>query len=172
MSGVLLKVTVTEGDYVKGIAQLPVDSVGVINAYRISPPEAGTYVVLVEAADTALHVPSVSFNVTVRGKRLVFTQQPPSTITSGQTVTIQVAIQDHTGATITTGTPSNINLAIDPSGASGWSIGGTGSVTPVNGVATFNVQITTTSGAKTGVRIQAVGAGLPAKVSAKFNINP
>ena len=171
VTGVLVKVTVTEGDNVKGIAQLPVDSVGLINVYRISPPEAGQYVVLVEAADTSLHIPSVTFNITVRGKRLVFTQQPPSTVASGQSITITVAIQDHTGATITTGTPSNINLAIDPATA-GWNISGTGSVTPVSGVATFTIQVNTTTGAKTEVRIQAVGANLPPKLSSKFSITP
>jgi hypothetical protein len=172
VSGVALNITVKESGVLKGTIQFPSDSVGLIDVYKTvaSKLTAGVYTVLIEVADPSLAVPSITYNVTIRGKRLVFTQQPPSTVTSGQSITITVAIKDQAGNTVTTGTPSNINLAVDPAGQAGWGISGTGSVTPVNGVATFTITVSTTSGSKTGVKLQAVGASLPAVLSNAFNI--
>jgi hypothetical protein len=174
VSGVILNITVKESNVLKGTIQVPADSVGVMDVYKsvFSKLDVGTYSVLVEVADPTFTVPSVTYTVIVRGKRLVFTQQPPSTVTSGQSITVTVAIQDQAGNTVTTAAASNINLAINPAGDSGWNIAGTGSVTPVNGVATFSIQIITTTGAKSGVKLQAVGASLPAVLSAAFNITP
>jgi hypothetical protein len=171
VSGVALNITVSDGATTK-TAQIPSSDTVSVNVYKLSPLTAGVYTVKVEVADASLGITPLTFNVTVRGKRLVFTQQPPSTVANGQTITIKVAIQDQSGNTLTSGTPSNINLSIDPAGASGWGMTGSGSVTPVGGVATFTITIGTTSGAKTGVKIQAVGASLPAVLSAAFNITP
>jgi hypothetical protein len=175
VAGVALNITVTGNGEVKKF-QVPSDTVGLIYVHKISPPAAGSYTVLIEVADPALAVPSVTYNVTVRPgagvKHLAFTQQPPSTVANGQQITIQVTIQDQSGATVTSAAPSNISLAIDPAGATGWSLVGTGSVAPVNGVATFTIAVTTSSGAKTGVKIQAIGANLPAVLSTAFNITP
>jgi hypothetical protein len=170
VSGVILKITIQEnGVDVVAPFQVPADSVGLLQVHRLAPTTAGSYTLLVEAADPALSIPSVLYNVTVHpgpAAKLAFTQQPPSTITSGQTVAVAVTIQDQYGNTVTA-PAQNINLS--PAGSTGWSI--TGSVSPVNGVATFSVPVTS-SGSVTGAKIQAIGANLPAVFSSSFSITP
>jgi hypothetical protein len=179
VSGVILKVTIKENGVIlpNNPFQIPADTVGILEVNRVTSPltKASNYTVLVEAADPALSIPSVTYDVTVQpaaAAKLAFTQQPPTTASNGQTMTIKVTIQDQYGNTVTSGSPSNINLSVAP-GQTGWNIAGTGSVAPVSGVATFGIQVNNTSGAtKNGAQIQAVGASLPAVLSAGFVINP
>lgn len=171
VSGVLLKITIKEGgvDVVPPF-QIPADSVGILEVYKVAPTKAGTYTVLVETADASLGVPSVTYNVTVNAgaaKKLVFTQQPPATVSSGTTITVKVAVQDQFGNTVTSAANA-IALAIDPAGATGWSVTGSGSA--VSGVATISATVSTASGAKTGVKIQASSGTLAPGLSAAFNI--
>lgn len=171
--GVPLKVTISEGAVVKATLNgVPADSIGLLEVYKVAPEKAGTYTVLIEA-DPSLAIPSITYNVTITAgpaAKLAFSQQPPASVVSGSTGTLKVEIRDRFDNLVTAAAPSNVNLSIDPAGQTGWNIFGTGSVAPVAGVATFNVQINTTSGAKTGVKIQAVGANLPPVLSTPFNI--
>jgi len=171
VTGVILKITIQQnGVDVVSPFQVPADSVGLLQVYRVAPTTAGTYTLLVEAADPSLTIPSVLYNVTVDpgpAARLSFTQQPPSTVVSGQTVNVVVTIQDQFGNTVPAAA-QNVNLS--PAGSTGWSI--TGSVSPVNGVASFSVPVTSSIGTVTGARILAVGANLPAVLSAAFTITP
>jgi hypothetical protein len=68
VAGVPLKISVFDGTTLKGIVQLPSDSVGVLSVYKVSPLQAGNYKVIIEVADTTLNVPSVTFTVTVNPK--------------------------------------------------------------------------------------------------------
>jgi hypothetical protein len=68
VAGVPLKVSVFDGTTLKGIVQLPSDSVGILSVYKVSPLQAGNYKIIIEAADAALNVPSVTFTVTVNPK--------------------------------------------------------------------------------------------------------
>lgn len=175
--GLFLKVTIRQGaaNFVPSF-NVPADSIGLLEVYRIAPTIAGAYTVLIEA-DPSLAIPSVTYSVTIipgPASKLGFLQQP-SGIASGQTMTpaLTVAIQDRFGNTVTTAS-GTISLSIDPAGPTDWALGGTGSASTVNGVATFsNLQVTTSSlVVKTGMRIQAVGAGLAPTLSAGFNITP
>lgn len=175
--GLFLKITIKK-DTVNVVPpfNVPADSIGLLEVYRVAPTIAGSYTILVEA-DPALAIPPITYNVTIipgPAAKLGFIQQP-SGIPSGQTMTpaLTVAIQDQFRNTVTTAS-GTISLSIDPSGPTDWALGGTGSASTVNGVATFsNLQVTTSSlVVKTGVKIQAVGAGLPATLSAGFNITP
>ena len=78
-----------------------------------------------------------------------------------------VAVQDQFGNTVTSG-GNAISLAIDPAGATGWSVSGSGNA--VSGVATISATVSTASGAKTGVKIQASSGTLAPALSAAFNI--
>lgn len=174
--GLFLKITIKQnGANVVPPFSVPADSIGLLEVYKVAPTIAGSYSVLVEA-DPSLAIPSITYNVTITpgpASKLGFLQQP-SGIASGQTMTpaLTVAIQDQFGNIVTTAS-GTIALSVDPGGPTGWALGGTGSESTVDGVATFaNLQVTTTTGAKTGVKIKAVGAGLPATLSAGFNITP
>jgi hypothetical protein len=173
--GQFLQVTVTQGGATQASNTfiVPADSIGLLEVYKVAPTRAGTYTILFELDDPNVTIPSITYTVTVKAgaaAKLAFTQQPPSTVASGSSGTVKVEIQDSFGNRVASPAPSNVNLAIDPAGPTGWNISGTGSVTPVEGVASFTIQINTTSGAKSGVRLQAVGANLPAVLSAAFNI--
>jgi hypothetical protein len=171
VSGVILKVTLKEGgvDVIPSF-QVPADSVGVLDVYRLAPTRASTYTLLIETADPSLGVPSVTYNVTVNAgaaKKLVFTQQPPTTVSSGTTITVKVSVQDQFGNTVTSATNA-IALAIDPAGVTGWSVTGSGNA--VSGVATISATVSSASGAKSGVRIQASSGTLSPGLSAAFSI--
>lgn len=174
VSGVILKVTIQEnGVNVVSPFQVPADSVGLLEVYKVAPTKSGNYTVLVETADPSLNVPSITYNVTINpgaAAKLAFTQQPPGSVVSGQTVTIKVTVQDQFGNTVTSPAPSNINLSMDAATGAGVTINGAGSVAPVSGVATFSVSFS--SSARSGVKIQAVGANLPSVLSTAFNITP
>ncbi|HET9426386.1 MAG TPA: hypothetical protein VFO55_13535 [Gemmatimonadaceae bacterium] len=169
--GVNVKLTVKKDGVEIASGIVPADSIGRREVYRSPFTIAGTYTILVESVDVTPAVPSLTYTIVIEpaaAAKLAFTQMPASVV-SGQTVSpaIVVTIQDQYGNTVTA-PAQNVNLESDP--ASGVTISGTGSVAPVNGVATFSsVQFNSTS-ARTGVKIKAGGAGLPAVASPAFNI--
>ena len=171
VSGVGLKITIREG----GVDLVPpftilADSVGTLEVYRIAPTKAGSYTILIETADASLGVPSVTYNVTVSAgaaKKLAFTQQPPATVSSGTTVTVTVTVIDQFGNPVTSANDAVV-LAIDPAGTTGWSVTGSGSA--VSGVATISATISSASGAKSGVKIQASSGTLSPALSSAFSI--
>jgi hypothetical protein len=166
--GVILKITVKEGGVdVAPPFTVPADSVGLLEVYRVAPNKAGTYTLLIETADP-LGVPPVTYNVTVNpgaAAKLAFTQQPPATVTSGQPVTVKVAILDQFGNLVTSSSQL-VSIGVDP-GTTGWSASGSANATA--GVAAISVTMT---GSRSAAKIQATAGALPAALSAAFNIIP
>jgi adhesin/invasin len=89
--------------------------------------------------------------------QIAVTQQPPATIASGANFTVTVQLRDAANAlSPVTGLPLTISLA---SGGGTLNAAGTGlTVNTATGFATFNVNITGTSGART-LRISGTGVG-------------
>jgi hypothetical protein len=82
---------------------------------------------------------------------------------------VVVAVQDQFGNTVTSAT-GTIAISVDAATGSGVSQVGTGSMSLAGGLATFSNLMF--NAAKSGVKIQAIGANLPAVLSAVFNITP
>jgi hypothetical protein len=121
--------------------------------------------------DVTPAIPSLTYTIVIEpaaAAKLAFTQFPTSVV-SGQTVSpaIVVTIQDQYGNTVTA-PAANVNLENDPT--TGVTMSGTGSVSPVNGVATFSAITFTTSTARADYRIKTTGANLPASASPAFAI--
>lgn len=171
VAGVLLNITIKEagvnlpGSPLQGV---PVDSVGRLEVYKVAPTKAGTYTVLVETTDASLGVPSVTYTITVNpgaAAKLAFTQQPPSTVISGQPTTVKVAVLDQFGNTVTSSSQL-ITLGVEP-GSTGWTASGSAAASA--GVATISATMT---GTKTGAKLQATAGTLGAALSTAFNITP
>ena len=175
VTGVALKVTINKADPAQTqVAQftVPSDTIGLLEVYRVAPTLAGTYSLKVEA-DPALSIPPITYTVTIEpgpAAKLAFKQQPTDVKVNQAVVpAVQVVIQDQFGNTVTSAT-STIALAVDPTTGSGVSITGQGSISSVNGVATFSSL--TFGQLKAGIKITAAGASLPPVLSAAFNITP
>lgn len=171
VTGVILKVTLKEGGVTLAGSpfQVPADSVGLLEVYKVAPTKAGTYTILIETADPSLGVPSVTYNVTVNpaaAAKLAFTQQPPSSVTSGSPVTVKVAIQDQFGNTVTSAT-NTVSLSIEP-GSSGYTV--SGSAAAVAGVATISATATKTAGSVASAKLQATSGTLGVALSSAFGI--
>ena len=171
VSGVILRITIKEAGVILAGSpfQVPADSVGLLEVYRVAPTKAGTYTILFETADPSAVAP-VTYNVTVNpaaAAKLAFTQQPPTTVTSGSPVTVKVTIQDRFGNTVTSAT-NTITLSAEP-GSTGYSV--SGSAAAVSGVATISATVTKTAGAVATAKLQATsGTALTAAISSAFNI--
>jgi hypothetical protein len=169
--GVMLKVTIQQnGVNVVAPFSVPADSIGLLEVYRVAPTLAGSYTILIEA-DPSLGITPLTYNITITpgpAAKLGFTQQPPASVVSGQNVSVSVAVMDQFGNIVTSSTQT-ISLAPDPA-IPGWTVSGTSAAT--NGVAAFSVPVTTSSGAKTAVKIRATSGTLAAAASNAFNITP
>jgi hypothetical protein len=121
-----------------------VDGVAVFSGLSI--PQSGSY--QIEATTSyAATVFSNSFTVVPSAdSTLVFTNQPPTAVTSGATFGVDVAVADSQG-NIDAGATGTVALALD-SNPGAAALGGTLSAPVVNGVASF-----------TGLTLNAVGAG-------------
>ncbi len=99
-----------------------------------------------------------------------FLVSPPASVAAGAAIapSIQVAVQDATGATVTSSTAS-VTLVLEPT-ASGATLGGTRTVAAVNGVATFAGLSVTKAG--TGYSLRATAANLADGTSTAFAVNP
>ncbi len=107
---------------------------GVATFSNLRIDRGGTGYTLVARSGPATPLTSTPFDVSER--RLAFVVQPTNALTGGAIApAVQVAIQDGTGATITTANdPVTIQLGTNPSGAT---LSGTLTVNAVNGIATF-----------------------------------
>jgi hypothetical protein len=173
--GMILKVTIQKnGVNVISPFFAPADSIGLLEVHRVAPTVAGTYTVRIET-DPSFSVPSITYTITIEpgaAVKLGFLQSPSGVVANQTVPSFSVAIQDEFGNTVPTASGS-VSLAIDPAGVTGWAVTGTTTVSTASGVATFsNVQFTTSTGAKTDVKIRATAAGLAAALSAAFNITP
>lgn len=119
------------------------------------------------AADCATLAPieSAFFNVS---NKLVFTVQPVDS-EAGSYLSIEVTVQDGTGATVTSATPDiTLALADDPGGTT---LSGTTTVTAVSGVASFNMSYITVAAEGYTLIATAPGYG-PSDKSNSFDITP
>lgn len=103
--------------------------------------------------------------------KLGFTVQP-STVAAGAAVTpaVQVAVQNASGATIANAT-NVVTITLTPgTGTSGAILGGTRTVTAVNGVAAFPGLTVDRSGV--GYTLTASATNVTGAISAQFSVNP
>jgi hypothetical protein len=147
---------------INGVATFPtlsVDSLG--SGYRLTVSASG----LTGAT-------SSPFAVSAAGARkLAFAVQPAST-TAGAVITpaVQVAVQDSLGNLVTSSAAS-VTLAISSgTGTAGARLGGTTTVSAVNGVATFPTLSVDSAGS--GYSLTASAAGLSGATSAAFAVSP
>jgi hypothetical protein len=103
--------------------------------------------------------------------KLGFTVQP-STVAVGASIipAVSVAVQNASGATITTATNSVTISLTTGTGTNGAVLGGTKTVNAVNGVATFPGLTVDRSGV--GYTLTASGSNLTSATSALFSVNP
>lgn len=116
--------------------------------------------------------PIVDFRIAVATTttRLVFRQQPMTTLAGTTMAPVEVDLVDGQGNTITSFT-GTVTLDIAPvSNPGGASLSGTPSVNAVAGAATFSDLAITVAGS--GYRLEATSDTLPAAASASFAINP
>jgi hypothetical protein len=110
-----------------------------------------------------------SFNVTpATPAQLVVTTQPASTITAGAGFGLAVSIEDAYG-NIETTDGGTVSVAVSD-GPAGARLGGTVSLSAVNGVATFSRLALNRAGS--GYTLQASSAGLTSATTTAFTVNP
>lgn len=131
---------------------------GVATFSNVSLDLVGTGYQLVATAASFTSATSTAFSITAGAPASLGVSTYPTTMTSGQSATIQVVVRDAHGNTVTTATNS-ITLAIQAgSGTAGAALGGTTTVAAVAGTASF----TTITLDKVGANYQlvATSAGL------------
>jgi len=141
---------------------------GVATFSNLTVGSAGSYTL--SATSTSLtSATSTSFTISAPSTasspvKLAFTQQPSNALTQAAiTPAIQVAIEDANGNTVTTAN-NPVTLAL----GSGAGLGGTLTVTPQNGVATFSNLTVSSAGAYT---LSATSASLTSATSTSFTIS-
>ena len=101
--------------------------------------------------------------------KLGFITNPPASTAAGSSLgTIQVALQDASGATVTSGSSVTVTLAIGTNPGSG-SLTGTLTASSTNGVVTFTGNTIAKSG--TGYTLSATATGYQSGTSTAFNIS-
>jgi hypothetical protein len=108
---------------------------------------------------------------TQAGTTLAFTVQP-SLVTAGAPITpaVQIAVQNANGATVPSATTAITVALATGTGTNGAVLGGTRTVSAVNGVATFPGLTVDRSGV--GYRLTASGNSVTSATSAQFTVNP
>lgn len=143
---------------------------GVATFSNLSVTQAGTGLVLVASANGFGSASSDPFDVATSvgpPAQLVFVTQPTGGVVGGLvTPPLQVVVQDANGITVPTATdPISLALGANPGAAM---LGGTTSVTPTNGVATFpDLQINAPGN---GYTLVASSGALTGFASAPFNV--
>ena len=114
---------------------------------------------------------SSAVSVTARpAARLSFTSQPGNAAAGATVPTVRVAIQDATGATVTSDNTTQVTVAIGTDAGPGGVLSGLTTVSAVAGIATFaNLSIPQ---AGVGYTLASTATGLTAATSANFNIAP
>ncbi|MEZ0229857.1 MAG: hypothetical protein ACAI25_14615 [Planctomycetota bacterium] len=135
------------GNVTGGGGQLTDPQTGAATFAALSVDQAGTYTLL--ASGGGFTKVSSSFVIQAAGaaSKLVFTN-PPSNTTAGQKISgptgVRVAVTDSLGIVVATDNSTQITLALksNPTGATLNVASGTNPATVVNGVATFDVNLT------------------------------
>ena len=101
-----------------------------------------------------------------KAMQLVATTEPASSVNAGSSITFVVAAEDHFGNIDTTfSNLVSVSLTSNPGNGT---LGGTTTVGPLNGVATFNTLSLTAAG--TGYVLQASSSGVTAGASTAFSV--
>jgi hypothetical protein len=146
--------TVTPQNGVATFSNLTVSSVGTYTLSATSPSLTST-----TSTSFTISTPSTASSPV----KLAFTQQPSNALTQATiTPAVQVAVEDANGNTVTTAT-NPVTLAL----TSGTGLGGTLTVTPQNGVATFSNLTVSNAGAYT---LSAASPSLTSATSTSFTI--
>jgi hypothetical protein len=134
---------------------------GVATFSNLSVGSAGTYMLSATSAGLT-SATSASFTIAVPVK-LAFVVQPSNALTGASiSPAVQVAVQDASGNTVTAAT-TPVTVAL----TSGTGLGGTLTVTPQNGVATFSNLSVSAAGTYT---LSATSSGLTSATSTSFTI--
>jgi hypothetical protein len=146
-------------------SMVPTDGVATFSDLEIEKAGIGY---TIQATGTGLTAATTnSFDVTAAAaSQLIVTAQPPSTITAGNTFGLTVTAEDQYG-NIATAFAGSIAVALT-SNPGGGSLGGTGSIVPTDGVATFSDLEIEKAG--NGFTIQATGTGLTAATTNSFDV--
>jgi hypothetical protein len=146
---------------------------GVATFSNLSVSSAGTGLTLTAISSNLLPATSTPFNISASGGgnppsspvKLAFLQQPTNALT-GATISpaVQVVVEDASGNPVAAATnPISLTLA------GGTGLGGTLTVTPQNGVATFSDLTVSTAG--TGLTLLAASPNLSSATSVAFTIS-
>ena len=119
---------------------------------------------------TPAGIASATYNIGVAGPatQLVFVVQPANSPVDDAIVpAVTVAVED-SGGNIVSGSAAQVSIALQPAG--GATLTGGGAITPVSGLAAFNLSVDTVA---TGYTLRATSPGLVPATSAPFTIiNP
>jgi hypothetical protein len=145
---------------------------GVATFSTLTVDKAGTGYSLAASASGLTGTSSVSFAILAGNvTQLVFTVQPTSATANHQiTPVVKVAGEDAGGNVVTSFTGS-VTVAFTPgTGTPGAVLGGTTTITAVNGIASFSTLFSNTAG--TGYTLTATSSGLTQTASTPFDIIP
>ncbi len=141
---------------------------GVATFSTLSVDRAGPSYTLVAGGSGLFTDTSVGFNVNVgTAAKLAFTAAPVGSVGSSSPFTVKVAVRDAGGNLVTTAS-TPVTLALG--NASGATLSGTLTATPVNGEATFTGLTVDKAGA--GYTLQATASGLTSATSPAFGVTP
>jgi hypothetical protein len=137
---------------------------GVATFSNLTVSNAGAYT-LSATSPSLSSATSTSFTIsTPRGTKLAFLQQPSNALTQATiSPAVQVAVEDSNGNTVTTAT-NPVTLAL----TNGTGLGGTLTVTPQSGVATFSNLTVSNAGTYT---VSATSPALTSATSTSFTIS-
>jgi hypothetical protein len=156
-TGLAGTLTVTPQNGVATFSNLTVSTAG--SGYTLSATSPG----LNSATSTSFTISTL--DTASSPVKLAFTQQPTNALTQATiSPAVQVAIEDAGGNTLTTAT-NPITVAL----VGGTGLGGTLTVTPQNGIATFNNLTASTAG--TGYTLSATSPDLTSATSTTFTIS-
>jgi len=140
---------------------------GIATFNTLSIDKAGTGYTLEASSIGLTAVTTPAFNLVAgNAMKLGFVVQPVNVAAGGTLAAVQVAVQDQLGNTVTTAT-NNVTIALG-SNPSGGTLGGTLTVTSVNGVATFSNLSIDKAGA--GFTLVANATGMSGATSTSFSV--
>jgi hypothetical protein len=160
-------VTVTLTNDSKG-GSVTVTAVNGVAAFTVDVTLAGTFT-LTATSGSLTPATTTGFDVTpAAASRLVVATQPPSRVTAGAGFGLTIKVEDRFGNVVTsfTGTVS-LALAKNPGGST---LGGTVTVTVINGVATFSGLTLRKAGS--GYTLTASSGGLTAATTSGVTVTP
>ena len=146
----------------------PTNGVAVFSNLTVST--AGSGYTLSATSPNLTSATSASFTISAPGTtsspvKLAFSQQPTNALTQAIIApAVQVAVEDANGNTVTSAT-SPVTLSLN----GGTGLGGTLTVTPQNGIATFSNLTVSTAGS--GYTLSATSPNLASATSASFSIS-